>query len=561
MGANDKTPNQANYQTNQNYNIDINQVFNDFIGDIDKNRSVINIQVNTVVLNAPFDIKTIASLGRYLKVENTSQESRAHAFYRLIGFPVVDQDQEYYNPGLDTVQGVRKIDLVYKIKVANNQDPLFKTLSLQRENYVNNFLNAFNTTPTTITASALALSSGATVRPFTPLITNFDPFDFTPTNQQYTVNLNSIVGKNQVPLTQYSDAFNNFPIVSTSGSQSASLGNTRFHFSQPYIVDARIDFTISPATRKVAVPFVDNKKNLLVAENVYVNRPLLEKVIRDRIGQDQDAVISPAQQQVIDYILQIPTIKNDSLIGQMVGNIYNTGTQVQFEKYLFIIQAMCVKLVEAQLKIQKVQALYYWLPQPSSIGPEGGSDIYGLIISQNLSKNLITIADQSLINSTLQQAADNFDTQTAPIDGVPNLGGFAFDAFSTTFDSDTSTSLGDNVSKNLNNLNTKRNAALTIANTALQTIEVIMGEWSGLGLCDIVAVMGALYTMPQDSLLGFLDADAFDRMIVALNLESNNLTNPGISQALTDFVSRVNEFYNLTQDIYANIAQNNGLTI
>ena len=30
-----------------------------------------------------------------------------------------------------------------------------------------------------------------------------------------------------------------------------------------------------------------------------------------------------------------------------------------------------------------------------------------------------------------------------------------------------------------------------------------MGEFSGLGLCDIIAVMGALYIMPKASLLGF----------------------------------------------------------
>jgi hypothetical protein len=102
-----------------------------------------------------------------------------------------------------------------------------------------------------------------------------------------------------------------------------------------------------------------------------------------------------------------------------------------------------------------------------------------------------------------------------------------------------------------------------VANTALQTVEIIMGEWSGLGLCDIIAVMGALYIMPQGSLLGFLDDDAYERMLTALNLQNNPPSggNPGIEQAQMDFVDSVQGMYNLMQDIYQNLANNNGLNI
>jgi len=548
------TPNQSNYQTNQNFDIDINQVYTDFIQEIDANRSIVNIQVNTTALNN-FDLKTIAGLGNFLKVESTPQESRAHAFYRLIGLPIVDKNGQYYNPGLDTVDGNKNITLSDKIKIANHQDEKFKSISLQRENYVNNILNIFNQTPTTITASALALTSTLHTRAFSIPTTNTNPLSYNGSDQQYTANFDSIVGKYHIDLSTYMDASGNIP--------SPQLMMNRFHFIQPFIVDSRIDFTVNPSARRVAVPFVTSKKNLLVAENTFVKRPLIEKVIRDRFTANQNNTISSSQQKIIDYILNVPTVKQDNLISQMVNNIYKTGAQAQFEKYLFMIQAMCVQLVKSQKDIQKAQSLYYWVPIPSIMGPEGGSEVQGIIISQSLSNNLITDQDRSIINLTLNQAANNFDTSSSEADGIPDLGGFAFDGgskfFDLTFNSDTSTSLGDIASTQLDNLNKKRNHDLGIANSALQSIETIMGEWSGLGLCDIIAIMGSLYTMDKNMLLGFLDQDAFARANSQLGL---NVTQPPtVTDALNAFVTSVNNYYHLMDDIYKNLANSNGLSI
>jgi len=558
--ANNVTPNQANFQTNQNFNININEVYQDFIKEIDENRSIVNVQVNNAQLNQ-FNINTISSLGRVLKVESVPQESRAHAFYRLIGLPVISQSNAFYNPGLDTIGGPRTIYLSDKITIANNQDNKFKALSLLRENYINKVLNIFNVTPTTITASTLSLTSSITTRSFTiPTAKNTDPFSFSAADQQYVPSFNSIVGANQVSLFQYQDEFGAFPDIS-------NLSFNRYHFIQPFIVDARIDFSVNPSSRKVAVPFTPSKNNLLISENTYVKRPLLEKVIRDRLSANQNVTVSTSQQKIIDYVINVPTVKNDSLIQQFIGNIntYNTSQLSQFEKFLFIIQAMCEQLVKAQLNIQLAQSRYYWIPITSNIGPEGGSDIKGIIISNSLSNTLITVQDRAIINGTLNQFANTFETASSETNGTPDLGNTIFDGgtkfFNLTFNSDTSRSLGDIVSNQLNYLNKKRDHDLGVANSALQTIETIMGEWGGLGLCDIVAIMGALYTMPQASLVGLLDIDAFNRMLVSLNLQQNQPEKNDIVQSLQDFTNTVNDYYNLTNDIYKNLALNNGLNL
>ncbi len=578
MAKDDQIPNQNNYQDSQNFDIDIDKIYSDFVTEIDANRSIVNIQVNQSILKV-LDIKTIASLNAQLKVESTPQESRAHAFYRLIGFPVIGSDNNYYNPGLDTVQPDKLSD---KITIANHPLQGFQTISLQRENYVNSILNIFAVRPATITATALSLTSSTHTRSFAiPVTSSSDPFDFSLNNQSFTADFRSVIGKNdQVLLVNYVDQFGNSPLANADGSvppgsDSNPLLRNRFHIIKPFIVDPRIDFSVNPASRRVSVPFVPNKSNLLVGEDTYVKRPLLEKVIRDRLTvQNQNNSLGTAGQSFSNYILNVPSVKDEDLIKQMANNdAYRLGDQLQFLKYFNIIRAMINKLVEAQLFIQKVQAKYYWLPLPSSTGPEGGSDINGIIISQSLpdgdNNSFITTADRDIINLTLRQAANQFNAQTAPVNGTPDLGGFVFDAFKTTFDQDTSQALGDRAAAKLTELNGKRNHSIKLANNYLRTIEIIMGEFSGLGLCDIIAVMAALYIMPVNDLLGFLDDAAFTRMKTAMQLQDmvgSGTTSPqvvksDITTAHTSFISKVKDFYNLMDKIYQDIAQKQGLSI
>lgn len=552
------TPNPSNYQTAQNFKIDINQVYSDFIREIDANRSIVNvnIQIDQNTLNS-FDIKTIVGISQSLKVEDTPQESRAHCFYRLIGFPVINSDKSnYYNPGLDIVPGQRELTLEKKIEIANNPLPGFKKFSAAREQYTNDIKRVWEQRPCTITASVLALSSGATVRPFAAPVKNDDPFSFEKGDQSYTVDFKSIIGSNNaVLLTEYVDALGTKP-------DPKLMFQSRSHFIKPFIVDPRIDFSCNPASRRVAVPFVLNKTNLLVGENTFVKRPLIEKIIRERFAIQNQNDLSSSQSSLKDIILTIPTITDETLINKMTNDIKGLDDKSQFQKYLFIIAAMCKELVKAQIVIKTVQSRYYWVPLPSITGPEGGSQVNGIIISNSLpsgdNNSFITSSDKAIINATLSQAANQFNAQLSTSEEAQDPGNFAFDAFSLTFNNDTSESMGDLVKDQLDSLNKKRNSDLSLANNSLKTVEVIMGEFSGLGLCDIVAVMGALYTMPKDKLIGFLDTDAYKRM-TALP-EFSDIAKSNIVEAQTAFLSKVKDFYNLMDDIYKQLSKNNGLS-
>jgi len=550
----DNIPNQANFLDEQNFDIDLDKLYSDFIQEIDNNRSIVNTsnQGNQSFLKI-LKKETITSLAKLVKVETTPQESRCHAFFRLVGFPVISKDLRFYNPGFDIIKDAnRKISLDTKIDIANNTFDGFFNLSFKRESYVNSILQTFSQN-NGITATALALSSGAQIRNFSDSIKNLDPFDMVPTNQSYTANFKGQIGNNDsVKLTEYKDENGNVP-------NSSQLNQIRFHIIKPFIVDPKIDFTVAPSSKRIAVPFAINKSNLLVAENTFVKRPLIEKVIRDRFYVNNQSNVGSAE-SIKNYILSIPSVKDESLIKQMTSDVYNISEQQQFKKYINIIRAMCKKLVESQLIIQKVQSLYYWAPITSSVGPEGGSSVRDVIISNNFPLDYLTNFDKSLINNILKQTSNQINIQAANVEGIPDVGGFAFDSFKNTFDNQTSDSLGDvitdTVTKSLNN----RKQYMNNANNALKTIEIIMGEFSGLGLCDIIAVMGALYIMPKEDLLGFLDVDSFARMTKTVNYIPNDVSQSSITNTASSFLTSVAGYYNLMDKIYQDLRENNGLS-
>lgn len=552
----DQIPNQANYQDAQNFDIDIDKIYNDFILAIDRVRSYTNCSAisNQSAINIfqSGDL-TLSKLKSQGFISLKPQESRCHAFFRIIGFPVVSNAYKIYNPGHDIIyDSSRTIGAAVssaKLSIAGNPIAKFRELSLQRENYVSSILNTFNLTRT-IDASVLALSSGFKIRQFaTPLINNSEAFDMETKNQQYKIDLSSLVGLNEKKLTEYVDIFGNLP---------TKLQSQRTHIIKPFIVDPVIDFTVNDATKLISVPFVQNKIQLMVKDNVFVNRPIIEQVIRDRFTViNQQSSVGTADKSVIDYIKSIPAIQNEAIINSISsGDVYKLGEQTQFVKFINIIRAMVSKLVESQLIIFSAQSKYYWVPVPSLSGPEDGCSTQGVFLSTKVPSDFITTRDQAIIEAKIRTTINQVNAQTSNIQGVPDVGGFSFDSFKTTFGPDTSNALGDIGTQSLKELTKKRSSELQKANDALRSIEIIMGEFSGLGLCDIIAIMGALYIMPKQDLLGFLDDDAVKRMNISLKL---NESKTDIQTTMKSFTSSVKDYYNLMDKIYQDQSQNNGL--
>lgn len=539
------TPNQDNSKSDQPFQIDIDKIYSDIIQEIDASRSFVNISKNQNILNQ-LSLKdlagNVAKLSKALTIETTPQESRCHTFFRLIGFPVVSDQFGIYNPGYN----ISNVNIDKKIAIANKPIEGFNDLSVKRETYVNDLLKIFSDN-TSIDASVLSLSS-IHIRKFSATLEKVtDIFKVKINDQLNSIDLHGLVGNRDWGLlTQYIDA---------NGKTPTKLSTQRLHIIAPFIVDARIDFSVQPAANKIAVPFQLSKDKLLIGENTYVKRPLLEKIIRDRFTTQDTSTLGTAFTSTQSYINTVTDITDKKTIQQMINDVYKLSDNTQAARYINIISAMVDELVKAQRNIKRLQNEYYWLPIPSTIGPEGGNSVRDIIISQSLTSDFITPSDQTLILQNLKVIADQINIEVANLNSIPDPGGYAFDTVNT-LDDKTTEGLGNTPKQTLDSLNARRNHAMTLGGQYLRTIEIIMGEFSGLGLCDIIIIMGSLYLMDKNSLLGFLDNDSFIRAQTS-NVISSSQTNPGIAQAMTAFAAAAIDLYNLMDTIYQDANQNN----
>jgi hypothetical protein len=605
---------QTNFQNQQNYDIDIVKMFKHFVtggstpndnepGEnvgIDDIRGEISAQTTNnktkdviAALNIDPKSNVAAATPNTTIPVIKAQESRCHAFYRIIGFPVVSQDKtRFYNPGFDSVKqaGVtRKITLSTKISIASSVGASFESISRARENWAASTSKIFKV-PTSVEAGVLALSSGTygdkgspNLRKFTAPFTNntsLNPFDFTTTDQSYSAGLSSLVGNIVTDFEDYQDINGNtIGYTNNNGNFIPKSPNSIFtnhqHIIIPFLVDPRIDFSIwtnesktfSGLSKRVAVPFVPNASNLKVSSTAEATPPLIEKIITDRISQFSTVVdTGPNTDNVVQFVknskyIQSVNIGNTSISDIFSGNLYKNSQQDALANALSVIQSMIEKLVTAMDVIRKAQGKYYWLPIPSVSGPDGGSSIRNVPLSQNFSQNLVTVpGDSDIIFNQTQVVFSSLNSMANQANGIPDRGGYVFNGPTLTFGASTSDSLGDQSFQTMETINSKRNKELADASNALQIIEMIMGEFSGLGLCDIIAITSALYIIPIADLLGFLDADAYARAqnVLGQNIPAQNSSLEGCMKSLSQ---TVNALYTVMDNVFQDYFNNNALNL
>jgi hypothetical protein len=608
---------QTNYQSNQNFDPDVAKMFKHFVTGghtPDDNETGQNVGIDDIRGQISIGVtgQTTQNLINALNITPTTttpalspntatpvtlaQESRCHAFYRIIGFPVVNADKsDFYNPGLDIIyakdQPNRSMTLGRKIIIAQAVGAQFEAISAARENYQAAAAQIFSN-PTSLEASVLALTSGTSgangttnIRKFTqPFLQSTDPFDFSVANQSYSKpgdikQTYCLVGGNKlgpelVALLDF-QATNADP--SLSYKPNYTIGGYKImsqhqHVIKPFIVDPRIDFSIwasesksiQGVSRRVAVPFVPDASFLKTGETAKAERPLIEKVITDRFSSFTTDQSGPAVSEIVDQVKAIKNIQAINIGNVTIGNIfsgqiYKVSQQQAFAQYLSTIQALMFKLADAANIIRKRQGDHYWLPEPSVTGPEGGSGVKPVQVSSQILTMPTTPHDFDIIAKQAQVILSSVTSTITQSTATPDPGGFTFSNYKLTFDSSTSDAQGDLSTQSQDMLDMTRTKFLTEANDALQIVEMIMGEFSGLGLADIVAIMGALYVMQPQDLLGFLDVDAYARAQTILG--PSLLPKSDITTTMTNFASIVNGFYQVMDQIFQDFNSNNATNL
>jgi hypothetical protein len=552
---------QSNFQSQQNLKINIDKIYSDYMQKIDRIRSYINHNmIKQDFYNGLIPNGTSKSANE-ISAEKTPQESRCHAFYRLLGLPVIGNVNKFFSPGFDIVKEenvTRTITLENKISIALNQLKHFNSASDERQWAPLNSLKIFSNNEgidaaaksLTLLSSSVGNNNEITLRLFESSLgkeKEWDKFSYKP-NQ---VGFNFLIQDQSIPLNSLQDA---------DGTKPSSNIFSSSHIIKPLVVDPRIDFS---AEIKICVPFAIFQNFTKISSNTFCQTPIIEKIIRERLGTGDNSLNNTYFTNLQLFISQNDFIKDTVLIERFLkqkGNQENTKEGFQQRKLLEFIKltlAMVDSLKSAKSQINKAQSQYYWLPVPSKIGPEYSCSVRKSILS-NIPKIFFTPYDQDIVILSAKSASEQQSAEADAACGKVSHTNLIIGEDSI-FKPTNSRGFEDTTSNNLQKLLRDRDGVISKANAGLRTIEIIMGEFSGLGLSDIIAITYALYIMPESDLLGLIDDDAFERASRHLKLggasRSDNIL---ISmQSLTDTVKSL---YQLMDKIYLNSSSNHHTT-
>lgn len=596
----DTTPtnNQPQYSDNQSFKIDIDAFYDGFIKQIDAIRSNVSIvdnstQIANFIKQLNSDNPPTSTIISQLKIDpNNPHESRCHAFYRLLGLPSFEPGGSFYSPGLihGSVNniGSNAINLnSTKINVAQKLTSIYPLMD-QREKNINQFLQIFSVS--NIDASVLALSS-TKIRKFGVLPSNntIDPFDTDITHQSYpipndTQNLTGTADFLGSDGYGYQDSNGNFPSTKVVGFLLR-----RAHIIKPFMVDPRVELTINPpyvgspgtgnntvVCKIMGAPFPTDKSQHQYVENVYASSSVIEAVCRARLTVGQPITnLSARQQAITNYITNTDVTKDADLLEAVMGQaagLNNQDNQV-FLKYINIMRSMMDVLYNAINNIYDVEdaqdkgipfAKYHWVPIPNVKGPEFGSTTQGIIIGDPLNTN----ADLAIVNTIIQTEISQINSQNIQ-NNKPDLGNFVnFETIPLSPDDQSTSSLGNIDEETMDDMVNKRTAQTDKANAALRHIEIIMGEFSGFGLCDIIAIYLALWTIDKQDLVNMLDDGAFSRLAQDPALQSQEVVNRvnqgkptnSIVTTMTNFEQQVINNYAIMDKLWEDRNQNQGIS-
>lgn len=592
MAPSTDTISQTQFTDSQDAKIDLDDLYNNLISIIDTYRSHVSVSANQSQINQFISALNTATQSpnspsdpnQYLSqlvVSPTPQESRCSAFYRLTGLPVVSP-QGLYSPGYDTSTSYLNTVLNTKAQILNSIDPAVFTLMDAREAYINALYSVFaqsNPTADTanINASVLALSSvaGNAVRPFT-ISSNFlsssNPFDTNQSDFSYSISQYNTVGTAQ--LSQYQDVNGNTPFITLNAlNLSASLQNPlqqRAHFIKPFMTDPRVDITLQPPKARICAPFITNSSQSVYAgdttSGIVLIRPFIEYVMTTRFSVEQTSTLLPARYQAIQqYVQNTQAVNSQDLLTAIIQPLATTIEDQQFLNNFNIMRAMIDRLYNAKVEINQTEIAYHWDPIPDPVyGLEGDIGTQSILIQQ-LSNGtvqldpLATTIEKTIMTYTATAALSNPNIQPAS----PDLGSFAFQSIQPLPDSMTTSGFGSQNQNSLDNLTTQRTNSTNKAAAALRDIEIIMGEFTGFGLSDAIAIYAALWTIDPNTLVYMIDDNAFNRMTTLYpNLASSAVStrsgggSMSAQTVLQNFETQVKLMYSLMDSLYATRALN-----
>ena len=517
----------------QSVDFDIGTLINRFIAPIEAKRSFSSVLPTTRPKR--FDqtdcVDSAAEVLNTAVVDIEPQESRAHAFYRMISFPVLDINGGFYNPGFNPG---RSLDACSQnVTIANNPFPNIDKMHAERETSARKQISLF--TANFLDASILSLAMQR-VKPFQVIDESKSSIEFDA--QQFTV--------------AERKTFLNERYTAYDGNDLTKFFEQGSHLIRPILVSPALEHAVQPRNRKVCEPFLATKNDAQIDEGVFLDRPGIEFILRLRLRQqpDKDALeetlftldpnvglegISLADLSRLALALLDEEKINPDDILQKIG--LPDLELININKLVKLIKACVDELANAVETIDRVSRVIDWTPLPGENGPQDSSNISvdrSLVIPRQATSEL----ERRIVQLSIKKSNAERTGRISDNDEIANSR-FAISYFENT---------EQLFEKELNQSEQERDEDIRAASAALSKIEVITGEVSGFGLVDILAVYTALWAIDLDVLVSLLDENAFQRLVdnnVDLKKASVqtrvNLGHPvfGIFEALQQFETKV----------------------
>ncbi len=464
-------------------------------------------------------------------------ESRLNAFYRMMGFPIVKNNLEFFSPGYDVNLNTDQDGLfehkLITAHVANNKQVVSQQLN-PREQVFKDYNKIFAAGG--FNSRTLALGS-LHIRSFEGQFGSTGPLEFDSKQVQ-------LVSQRITELTKYYAVSSDKTLmlsVLKSGNHLASK-----HPLKPFVVDPRIE--ILPDTNLIAAPFLINSAQLACFNGTSYKRPYIERVISLRLNNQNNVKSNVNINKIISDIKADNNVTSAVLLNTASNpekNLQNSDVVV-FNNLFKIIKALVKELIKNIKEAADVSRTINFQPIPHPVkGIEGEMSILGVEQKDNnnqeIEKNIIELYNKTSLDTSA------FTLDFGP-QGKVDEGNFVFSNIDdVVFSADKVAQ--KSTKEQLDELISLRTRACNSGIESIRNIEYIMGEFSGLGLIDIIAIQAAFWLMDRDKLVGLIDARAYAR----LKEHRPNLNVKGISrsedifESLKDFETKLKDIYLLIQ--------------
>ena len=253
-------------------------------------------------------------------------ESRAHAFYRTLGFPVMDPNGNFYSAGFvpNEATTTSKRNINNKISAS----PLQNIINL-RETQVEDRRLKFAAQDSGSTAYALALRH---VKPFLSMDRGKGPLDLDEQTFEVAEREDELFDLTLAATdTDAATVDDLAELIGGDGNNEFTQFKSGQHILKPFIVDPRIQATVQPDRNLICSPFLTTTQDTKISSDKTLLRPGIEYIIRVRLqdpGLDEqftNEAVRALQGTTVDNQATATVIRDTALALAEENNINDTN--------------------------------------------------------------------------------------------------------------------------------------------------------------------------------------------------------------------------------------------